>query len=187
MNDGSNHGSCQDSQHGIFTEYRECLRKNRGFTIGFDCIRHKRKADKQNTEANQDFPDFLLFLTFCKKDKKCTDAQQKRGKKFGLHNAAPLAHGYDPCGYGGTDICPHNNAHGLGQFQHSGINKAYYHDCCGGRALYNGSYPRSYENSHQPVFCQKAHQLLHSSTGRFLKAVGHDIHSIKEHAETSDE
>ena len=73
-------------------------------------------SGEQKPQADQDLADGLLFLGLCKDYKQCSQADNKRCIKAGLHNLkciSQLAHGNDPCRDGSTDIGTHNHAYCL--------------------------------------------------------------------------
>ena len=178
----------EHTQHGVAAEKGEGPGKNGRSRVGGYGGRHKVQTHKQKAEAHQDLSRLLSSLFFGKDDEQGAYADEKGGIKLRLHglkSVPQLAHGHNPRRDGGSDVGAHDHAHRLGKAHDPGAHKTHHHHRGGSAALNNSGDQRPQHDAHHPVVGEHPQELLHFPAGRFLHAVRHNVHAVKEHAQAS--
>lgn len=187
LDDGRHHRAGEYTQNRVAPQHHEGGGKYFRIPVGLDGRGHEAQPDEQKRKADENLARVLFLMIFHKQHHDRTDAEEKGREKLGLQRLAPLAHGHDPAGHGGTNIGSHDDAHGLGQVDDAGVDKADHHDRGGGGALDDGRHRSSHQNPQQAVVGEHAQEPLHPVARRALKTVSHLPHSIKKHSQSADE
>ena len=178
------------AQKRVAAQHLKGLRKNRSIRIGIDGAGHKVQTNKQQAKTNHDLADRLFLLTLCKHQKQGSDTNDSRSIKAWLHDrerVSQLAHGYDPCCDGGTNVGTHDHADCLGQVQHACTYKTDYHNRCRATGLDDRRDQCAQCHSQKPVIGEHSKKAAHLASRRLLHTICHDVHAIKEHTKTTKE
>ena len=88
-------------------------------------------------------------------------------------------------GNGRPYVGSHNHPHRLPQCHKPGINKAYNHDCRGGRRLDHRRDARPHKHSFYSVGCELFQNGLHLVSGSGFQSCAHHLHPVQKQRQPS--
>ena len=147
---------------------------------------HDRKPDEYHTQPRDNAADFLDFVLFCEHYHQRTDARKSRknDRELDVRKAA-YTNCNDKSRHASTDIRAVTYRYRLSQRHKSAVDKAHRHNDYRRGTLYDRRRHRSYAHSDKLLIRYFGKHSLDFVTGNHFKAVAHQLHSVKEDADTA--